>query len=268
MAVTTDLWTYRGLIGNLAQRELKARYKHSVLGWGWSLINPATTLLTYAVVFGTLLKVQPPVAGNGHLKNFALYLFAGLVIWNFWLAIVTGAMGSLIGAGPLLRKVYFPAECPVAANCLVALSQTAIEVSILIAIMIAVGNVSWTFLFVPVIFLLLMLFSTGVALVLSLINVYYRDIQYLVQVGMNVLFYGTPIVYTLALVEANAPKPIELIVKLNPLTQFVGAMRNAVYNLKAPSAAQLGYLTVVSIATLLIGWMIFRRYSAMVSEEL
>jgi ABC-type polysaccharide/polyol phosphate export permease len=107
-----------------------------------------------------------------------------------------------------------------------------------------------------------------VALVLSLINVYYRDIQYLVQVGMNVLFYGTPIVYTLALVEANAPKPIELIVKLNPLTQFVGAMRNAVYNLKAPSAAQLGYLTVVSIATLLIGWMIFRRYSAMVSEEL
>ena len=140
MAATTELWTYRGLIGNLAQRELKARYKRSVLGWAWSLINPATTLLVYAIVFGTLLKVQPPVAGNGTLKNFALYLFCGLVIWNFFTAVVNGSMGALVGAGPLLRKVYFPPECPVIANGFVALAQTAIEVGILLFIMVVVGT--------------------------------------------------------------------------------------------------------------------------------
>ena len=136
MAATTDLWTYRGLIGNLAQRELKARYKRSVLGWAWSLINPATTLLTYAIVFGTLLKVEPPVAGNGEPQNFALYLFCGLVVWNYFAGVVNGAMGALVGAGPLLRKVFFPPECPVIANSLVALTQTAIEVGVLLAIMI------------------------------------------------------------------------------------------------------------------------------------
>ncbi len=150
MALATDIWHYRGLIGNLAQRELKARYKRSLLGWAWSLINPAMTLLTYAVVFGTFLKVQPPVAGNGSLKNFALYLFAGLVIWNFWMAVINGAMSGLIGAGPMLRKVYFPAECPVIASGLVALTQTLVETSVLLAIMAAFGNVSWTYLFVPI----------------------------------------------------------------------------------------------------------------------
>jgi ABC-type polysaccharide/polyol phosphate export permease len=268
LTLSSDLWNYRGLIGNLAQRELKARYKRSVLGWAWSLINPATTLLTYAVVFGTFLKVQPPPAGNDRAQVFALYLFAGLVVWNFWIAVVNGAMSGLIGAGPMLRKVYFPAECPVLASVLVALAQTAVEVSVLLAIMAGFGNFSWTFLFVPIILALLVLFALGVGMVLSLVNVYYRDIQYLVAVGLNVLFYLTPIVYTIALVEDNAPGPVSALVRLNPLTQFVGAMRNAVYDLKAPSPVRLGALLLVSVGSAFVGSAIFRRYSARVSEEL
>jgi ABC-2 type transport system permease protein len=268
MALTTDLWSYRGLIGNLAQRELKARYKRSILGWAWSLINPATTLLTYAIVFGTLLKVQPPVAGNGHLQNFALYLFCGLVVWNFWTLVVNGSMGALVGAGGLLRKVYFPAECPVIANGLVALTQTAIEVGILLAIMVVVGNCSWTFLLVPVLVALLVLFSIGLGLIFSLFNVYFRDVQYLVAVALNVLFYATPIVYTMTLLDDNAPKPVQLFVRLNPLTQFVNAMRDVVYDLQWPSAARMLGLAAVSIGTAFIGWTIFRRYAGRVSEEL
>jgi ABC-type polysaccharide/polyol phosphate export permease len=268
MVLVTDLWGYRGLIGNLAQRELKARYKRSVLGWAWSLINPATTLLTYAVVFGTLLKVQPPVAGNGTLKNFALYLFCGLVVWNFFTGVVNGSMGALVGSGPLLRKVYFPAECPVIANTLVALAQTAIEVGILLALMVIFGNVSWTFLLVPVLVALLILFSVGLGLVFSLVNVYFRDVQYLVAVGLNVLFYATPIVYTIDLVENNAPTPIKILVRLNPLTQFVGAMRDLVYDLECPSFARFGGIALASVLTAWLGWLVFRRFASRVSEEL
>src|SRR5205085_3160975 len=115
-----------------------------------------------------------------------------------------------------LRKVYFPAECPVIASGLVALAQTLVETSVLLAIMAVLGNVSWTFLFVPVLLALLILFSVGVALVLSLVNVYYRDVQYLVAVGLNVLFYLTPIVYTLSLVENNAPAAVSAVVRANP----------------------------------------------------
>ena len=250
------------------ERELKARYKRSVLGWAWSLINPATTLLVYAIVFGTLLQVQPPVAGNGTLKNFALYLFCGLVIWNFFTAVVNGSMGALVGAGALLRKVYFPPECPVIANGLVALAQTGIEVGILLFLMVILGNVSWTFIFVPYFIVLLVMFSIGLGLVCSLFNVYFRDIQYLVAVALNVLFYMTPIVYTINLVEDNAPKPIQLLVRFNPLTLFVGGMRDAVYDLEVPNLARLGGLTAVSIATVVIGWAVFRRFAGRVSEEL
>src|SRR5262247_2395071 len=99
MAYVTQVWTYRGLIGNLAQRDLKSRYKRSVLGWAWSLLNPAATLAIYTVVFGYFLKIEPPVGGNGHLKSFGLYLFAGLVVWNFFNNIMVGSMSSLIGVG-------------------------------------------------------------------------------------------------------------------------------------------------------------------------
>ena len=143
----------------------------------------------------------------------------------------------------LLRKVYFPPECPVIANGLVALAQTGIEVGILLFLMVILGNVSWTFIFVPYLIALLVLFSIGLGLICSLFNVYFRDIQYLVAVGLNVLFYMTPIVYTINLVEDNAPKPIQLLVRFNPLTLFVGGMRDAVYDLEVPNLARLGGLT-------------------------
>ena len=268
MAYVTQVWSYRGLIGNLAQRELKSRYKRSVLGWLWSLINPASTLLIYTVVFGTVMRIEPPVAGNRELTSFALYLFAALLVWNFFNGVVVGSMGSLIGAGPLLKKVYFPPECPAIANVLTVLIQTGIEAGILVAVMIVVGNVSWTFLLFPYILLLLVMFSLGIGMVLSLLNVYLRDINYLVGIAMNLLFYGTPIVYPYTLVEENAPTWAQVVVTLNPLTQFVGASRDIFYLLQVPSAARLLGLTAVSVITFAGGWAIFIAKSKDVSEEL
>jgi ABC-2 type transport system permease protein len=268
VTLVNDLWTYRGLVGNLAQRELKAKYKRSLLGWIWSLINPATTLAIYAVVFGTLLKVKPPLAGNGELQNFALFLFAGLVVWNFFQAVVVGSMASLIGAGPLLKKVFFPAECAPAASLLVSLSQAGIESGILIAIMIVVRNTSWTMLFVPVLIALLAVFAFGVGLVLSVANVYYRDVGYLVAVLLNLLFYATPIVYPETLVHNRGPIFIQVAVAINPIHHFVRAMRDAVYLLQWPSPVDLLTLVGFAAGTFFAGWIVFRRFGDTVSEEL
>jgi ABC-2 type transport system permease protein len=269
MAAITEVWTYRGLIGNLAQRELKSRYKRSVLGWAWSLLNPASTLLIYTVVFGTVMRIEPPVAGNGTTKSFALFLFSALIVWNSFSGVLTGSIGALIGAGGLLKKVYFPPECPPIANALTVVTQSALEAVILIVVLAIVGNLSWTVVFFPYVIALLCLFSLGIGLVLALLNVYLRDINYLVSITLNLLFYGTPIIYPISLLENNdVPEWIELIVRLNPLTQFVGASQQIFYLLEVPSFARLGGLTAVSLATFGIGWAIFSAKSLDVSEEL
>ena len=267
MSLVNDLWTYRGLVGNLAQRELKSRYKRSILGWAWSLVNPAATLATYAIVFGVLFKPVPEVAGNGKFSSFAMFLFAGLVIWNFFSSVVNGSMSALIGAGPLLKKVYFPAECAPAANMLVAMSQACIEATILVVIMIAVGNAGWTMVLVPVVLVLLGVFAFGIGLALSVANVYLRDIAYLVAVLMNLVFYSTPIIWNIKLLDGK-PRWTRQLVQANPIHQFVEALRDAVYHLEWPSLGRLSYLVIVSFATFALGWAIFRRFGDRVSEAL
>jgi ABC-type polysaccharide/polyol phosphate export permease len=269
MAAITEVWSYRGLIGNLAQRELKSRYKRSVLGWLWSLLNPASTLLIYTVVFGTIMRIEPPIAGNGTTKSFALFLFSALVVWNFFSSVLTGSMGALLGAGGLLKKVYFPPECPPIANALTVLTQTALEAIILLVVLAFVGNLSWTVVFFPYLVAMLALFSLGIGLVLSLLNVYMRDINYLVSIGLNLLFYGTPIIYPFSLLVNNdVPQWIQNVVQANPLTQFVGASQQIFYLQEVPSLARLAGITAAGVVSFALGWAIFSAKSLDVSEEL
>jgi ABC-2 type transport system permease protein len=260
---------HAGLVGNFASRELKSRFKGSILGWAWSLINPLATLAVYSLVFGFFLKFPPPVAGNGHLKNFSIYLFTALVLWNFFFAVITGSMGALVGAGPLLRKIYFPPWTPIAGSAIAALTQTGIEVGLLIVVYILVGNISWTVVFVPILLALLAAFSLGLGFFLALFNAKLRDVGYLVLVGLNLLFYACPIIYPIATVQKVVQQhPWAQIYYWNPLTQFIEANRDALYDLRAPSLGRMAYLTVVSLVALIAGWLYFERASRDVSEEL
>jgi ABC-type polysaccharide/polyol phosphate export permease len=266
---TQELWQYRGLIGNFAQRELKGRYRGSALGSLWSLLNPLATLGVYTLVFGFFLKFQPPVAGNGRLDNFAVYLFTGLVVWNLFFTVVTGSMAALVGAGPLLKKIYFPAYAPVAGNAISVLVQSATEVGLLLVIYALLRNMSWTVLLVPVLLALLTAFSLGVGLVFSILNARFRDVNYLVQVALQLLFYASPIIYPIKYVTDEYDKhPWLRIYEWNPITVFVEAFRDVLYDLQVPSLSRFLYLVVVSAAVLVGGWAYFRAGSRDVSEEL
>ncbi len=268
MKAATELWTYRNLVYNFAQRELRARYKKSLLGWVWSLINPASMLLIYSVVFGLFLRVTPPPAGNGQ-EIFALYLFAGLVVWNFFSGTVNGAIAALQGSGGLLNKVYFPPEIPAIANMLTVALQAVIETAILAVVMIAFNNVSWTYLLFPFVLLFVAMFALGLGLFLSVFNVYYRDVGYLVGIGMQLLFYATPIVWPLTIFEGRSfEETATRIVSLNPLTQYVEWMRDAFYDLTLPSPISVVGVVLVSTLTLWVGWAVFRRKARDIAEEL
>ena len=264
-----EIWSYRELVRRLAQRELGSRYKRSVLGWLWSMLNPAATLAIYALVFGVLLKFDPPRAGNGRFDNFALYLFCALVIWNAFQGIVNGAITALLEIGSLLNKVYFPPETPAVANLLVVLLQAAIEASILMLILVSLLNVSWTFLLWPVLLVLLAVFALGIGLMLSVWNVRYRDVGYLVSIALQILFYATPIIYPLGVIPEEAlGLPARDIIRLNPITQFSERSRDLLYGLDWPSLIQMGILSVISLIVGVGGWLMFKAQTKDIAEEL
>jgi ABC-type polysaccharide/polyol phosphate export permease len=269
VTAATEIWSYRNLIYNLAQRELRSRYKKSLLGWLWSLINPAAMLLIYSMVFGVILRIAPPVAGNGDLQSYGLYLFAGLLVWNFFSGTVNGAISALQGAGELLNKVYFPASAPAIANTMTVLLQALIEGCIFAAVMIALGNAGITFVMFPVILVFVGLFGLGLGLFLSVFNVFYRDVGYLVGIGMQVLFYATPIIYPVTEVPERAwGLPIGQIVRFNPLTKFVYWSRDAFYSLQWPSLSSVLGAAGAAIITFAVGWMVFNIKARNIAEEL
>jgi ABC-type polysaccharide/polyol phosphate export permease len=270
LTAVTQLWAYRNLIYNLAQRELRSRYKKSVLGWLWSLLNPASTLLIYSLVFGVFFKSKPPdVAANGHTDAYALYLFAGLWVWNYFNGTVMGAIVALQASGPLLNKVYFPPACPAIANTITVLLQAFIESAILTVIMLLLGNLGWSVLLFPLLIVLITLFSLGVGLALSVYNVFYRDVNYLVTIGMNLLFYATPIIYPITQVPEEAKGiPLRALFQLNPIAQFVEWSRDIFWSNSWPSLASFLLLPTVAVLTFVIGLAIFNRKSRNIAQEL
>jgi ABC-type polysaccharide/polyol phosphate export permease len=263
------VWQYRGLIGNFARREIKGKYKGSLLGSAWSLLNPLATLATYSLVFGFILRFPTPVAGNGSLTNFPIYLFTALVVWNFFYAVTTSGMAALVGAGPLLRKIHFPPYAPVMGSALAVLNQTAIEFGLLFVVYLIVWNISWTIVMVPVLLVLLAAFALGLGMFLSILNARFRDVGYIVTVLLGLLFYASPIIYPVTLVtNLYAAHPWLRLYEYNPVTAFVEAFRDVLWDLQFPGWGRLGYLVVVSAAVLAVGWVYFQRNADDVSEEL
>jgi len=270
MSTPAQIWDHRTLLVNLVRRDLKSKYKKSVLGWTWSLVSPAATLGVYTLVFGVFLNGRAPVAGNGHLSNFAMYLFAGLVAWNAFSSMYTSALGSFAASGPLLTKIYFPPECPAIAACAGVLIQTSIESVILIGILAILGNVGWTALLVVFVVAQITCLSLGLGLVASLLNVQFRDVSYLSAIALQILFYATPIVYRLDIVPKRVWGwvPIRAILQANPTTQYVTEYRSLVYDLRLPSLATVSYATAVSVVALVLGWRFFAARAPFVIEEL
>lgn len=264
MSTPAEVWSYRTLILNLAQRDLKARYKKSFLGWLWSLINPATTLAIYTVVFGVFLGAVAPVAGNGTTQSFALYLFCALVCWNFLSGTINTSIQQFASAGPLLTRTYFPPECPMVSGMLTVALQAVLEFGILMVFIVAVGNLAWTALLAVPILLMLGCFSFGFGLILGLGNIRYRDVNYLVGIGLQVWFYATPIVYPIDII----PETYQKILSANPMTSYVYSMRQVVYQQALPSTLNWLMMSVSAVVSLVVGWALFSRYAPRVIEEL
>ncbi|MGB2698902.1 MAG: ABC transporter permease [Candidatus Phosphoribacter baldrii] len=265
----SDLWAGRGLIWSFAQRDLRSRFKGTVLGWLWSLVVPLATLLIYTIVFSVILNQRPPALGNGREGNFTLYLFAGLAVWGVFSNAVNMGILSLIATGPLLKKIYFPCYAPVLGGVIAVSVQSAIEFGVLILIMLLLGNFSWTLLLVLPWAVLFAAFVAGVAHAVAVLNVYFRDLQHIVAVALQLLFYLTPIIYSVAILPQSWNGiPLRRLITLNPLAEYVEAFRLAVYELAPPTLGQWAAMTIWSVLAVSAAVLVHRRKGLDLSEEL
>lgn len=266
--LTPAVRTYATLIVNFAKRETKTLYKRSILGWLWSLIRPLSAVLIYSLVFGVIYRAAPPPTLNGKAESFALYLFSGLVVWNLFTAVITGSMQWLKGVNELRKKVYFPTETAILGGAVSVFLQSLLEMLVLAAIMIALGNISWTFVYLLWALVLAAIFGLGIGFVVSIFNARYRDIEYLMGIILNVAFFLVPIVFVPDMVPEEAyGLPVKALMYLNPITDIVGISHDAVYYLNTPSIYDMITSSAWASAAFGLGLMYFRRRSMQISEE-
>ncbi|MBV9660401.1 MAG: ABC transporter permease [Acidimicrobiales bacterium] len=250
---------------NLTLRELRSKYKRSFLGWAWSLVNPLANMAVYTVVFAYFLKAKPPPGING-LDVYALSLMCALLPWNFFSASVMGSIGTLVGNGPLIKKTYFPRQLLPAATVGAALVTHLIEMGLLIVVLVGFGD--WqaaTFLpFVLVLMAVNVMFSLGLGLLLSALNVYFRDIEHFMGIVLLVWLYMTPIIYPITSVPARFRTPL----KANPMTEMSTAFRSVLYYGRLPSWSAFVYFLGWAVALLALGWWVFNKLQDGLAEEL
>lgn len=271
MSTVAELAESRELFVNLTLRELRGKYKRSVLGWTWSLLNPLATMVIFTVVFRFFLKVPIEPADPSGLHVFAIFLLCGLLPWNFLSNGMSGSMGALISNSNLIKKVFFPREILVASNIASWVVSFILELGVLAVVLVVAGNFVLPWL-VPALGLVIVqtMFVVGLGLLLSVLNVYFRDVQHLIGILLQIWFYATPIVYPISVVrDALADHPtLFTVYKLNPMVRFVEAYRDCLYDLRFPPLLDSLYLFGVSAATLALGVFVFSKLEPKLAEEL
>jgi len=277
VSVWSDLRSSREVLGNLTMREVRGKYKRSVLGQTWSLLNPIAALAIYTVVFGFVLRADPGPGNPSGIDNFTLWLACALLPWNFFSATVTGGMNALLGNANLLQKVYFPRYTLVAAAMLSTMVTFGFELLVLTVVALLFGSHIWVWIPLILIFVaLLAAFGLGIALMLSIANVYFRDTAQFVGIGMQVWFYATPIVYPISLITAKEDLwrsngrdfPLTTVYELNPMARFVTVFRNMFYDNRLPDWSDMGYCVAAAGLSVALGAWVFSRWQSRVAEEL
>lgn len=274
MASLSEYAASRELLLHLTLRELRGKYRHSALGWAWSLAHPLATVAVFTLVFEVVFRIEAPLGTPSGLRNYPMFLLCGLLPWTFVVNGTTGAVGSLVGNANLVKKTYFPHELLVMAQTLSLLATLGIELVVLSAVLFLLGNVvvAYVPLLVVVTVALLALVS-GLGMALAVANVYFRDVTHLLTIAFQFWFYLSPIVYPIDFVPVRAvvlglDVPLRTLYSLNPMVSVVSVYRDALYHLRQPQAHDVAFVVAAGVVTLLAGRFVFNRYGGEIADEL
>lgn len=267
----------RELLVNLTLRDLRSKYKRSALGWAWSVINPAVTIIVYTVVFGVIIGLEGPVGDPSGLHSFAFYLMAGLLPWLFLSTGVMASVTSLTGNEGLIKKVYFPRSVLPTSAVLSTLASFGIEMAVLGVLLLTIAH-NMILPWIPLVLVVMAIetvFVLGVGLFFAPLNAYFRDVAHFVSIFLNVWFWATPILWNESLLynDDGTPKQIAgidaaTLIDLNPMSHFVTAYRDLLYNLRFPAATTWAAMIVAAAGSIVVGALVFRRLAPDLAEEL
>lgn len=243
-----ELYKYRALIKELVSRDIKKKYRRSVLGILWSMLNPLFMMLITAMVFSNLFKFD--------IENFALYLLTGQLIFTFYAEATSFAMGSILDNGGLIKKVYVPKYLFPISRVLSSTVNLLFTLPAMIAVMVYTGHdFDFTLIQIVIPLFLLMIFCFGVGLILSTCAVFFRDIFHLYGVILTALNYATPIFYPVKIV----PEEYLYLIEYNPLSYYLALFREIAYFNTPLNIDSLIICVYISLITLIFGILIFSK---------
>ena len=260
------------LLINLTLRDLRSKYKRSVLGWTWSGLNPLVAVVVYSAVFSIFLRIEPSVGDPSGLDSYAVFLLVTLLPWQFHVTSLTEANRSITANSSLITKIFFP-RWVLPTSAVLARFLTLIVEMFVLLILIALWEGHIAFQWIPVVaalMILQLLFTIGLALIISAANVYFRDIQHFLMVALQPWMFLTPILYPLNLVPADKEFlgiSYRTLYQLNPMVSWAKAYRNVLYDLRFPSLERWLAILAATFIVLYLGFKIFNRLEPRMAEE-
>ena len=278
MTYVGEIWSSRELLQNLTNREVRGKYRRTALGQLWSLANPIAAILIYTFIFSFIFRLPAQVGDPSGLNNYALWLVCGLLPWLFFNRVLTLGTDALVSNAGLIQKVYFPRIVLPLALANATFFTWILEMAVLAIALSLLGSfvLPWVPL-VAVFMVVFALFSVGLAMVFSIINVYFRDLAYLLTIVLQFWFYLTPILYPVELVATQSDQlgglvgtPVTLvdIYSLNPVLGFIEIFRNLLYDNRLPDTATVLVALGWTIAAFGAGLLVYARKEKQLAELL
>lgn len=258
MKTIKELYAYREMIFSLVRRDLRGRYKGSVLGFLWTFINPLLQLGVYTMVFSVIMKTG--------IDKFYLFLFVALVPWIFFSTSITGGAGCILAQQDMVKKIYFPREVlPIAYVSGAFVNMIFCFIVIFLVVILSGTGVNFVaLLYLPLIMLVEYLLALGMAMMSSVLTVYFRDLEYILGIISMAWMYLTPIMYPIE----NVPDEFVAIFQLNPMTPIIVAYRDILYYKQIPQISTLIHAFLLGIIILIVGSILFSKMKRGFVEEL
>ena len=252
-----SLYEYRELLKTSISKDVRGKYKNSVLGILWSFLNPLLQIAVYAIVFPLIMK--------SNLPNYTVFLCCGLIPWNFFSAAISRTSFTMVENGNIIKKVYFPREVlPISVVTSEAINFI-ISTIIILAFVLGYGmGLSKFLIFYPLVLLVQYILLIGISFIVSSVTVYFRDLQHFIGIALQLLFYATPSVYA----PNTIPENFQWILKFNPMTYVINGYRDIFYYKQMPDLSSMVMVLGVGLIVCLAGYFIFNKLQRRVAEEL
>lgn len=241
-----EAWHYRDLVYFLVQRDITARYKRSVLGIAWTMLNPLGMMIVLTIVFSRVFRIA--------IEGYPAYVLSALIAWTFITQSSSNIIGSLVWSGDLQQRIYIPRSTFAFSAIGTGLVNLTLSMVPLIAVTLFIGiPLHATLILSPLVMILLAMFSMGIGLLISTIGIYFADVVEMYQIVLSAWFYITPIIYPLDVL----PKNVQAVLQFNPAVHLINLFRDLVFVGTIPPMQNWLLCLFISLATLLIGWLVF-----------